>query len=87
MPLLLVAQSIGKRPLGSWPLLASQMRDRGIALPVIDDPVRTIAVLAGATCEKTIYLAPRRDQWGYMAAIYEAFGAISARTRTARAQR
>ena len=77
MPLLLVVQSIGRRPLGQWPLLAWQMRDRGIALPPLDDPVRTIAVLHQATGKKIVFTAQNRNQWGYAAAIHEAFRAIS----------
>ena len=70
MPLLLPVQPMG-RPLEQWPLAARVMRDHGIALPSIDDPVHTIAVLRLATGEKIIFTAQRRNQWGYIAVIHE----------------
>ncbi len=79
MPLLLVVQPMGSRPLEHWPALARQMRDHGIALPTMDDPVRTIAVLHQAAGKKIVFTARKRNQWGYVAAIHAAVGRPSCR--------
>jgi hypothetical protein len=73
MPLLLPVQPIGSRP---WPLSARVMRDRGIALPAVDDPIHTIAVLYQATGKTIVFTAQKRNQWGYIAVIHKAFHVI-----------
>ena len=69
--LLLPVEPIGNRPLRNWPVLARQVGERGIALPALTDPVRAIAVLHHATGKNVLFTAERRDQWGYLAVIYE----------------
>ena len=69
-PLLLPVQPVGARPMKQWPLFVQQMRARGIGLPAVDDPVRTIAVLRQATGTTTVYLAAARQQWGYLAMLH-----------------
>jgi hypothetical protein len=69
-PLLLPVQPIGSRPLRQWPLFVQQMRERGIGLPAVADPVRTIAVLRQASGKTTVYLAAARKQWGYLAVLH-----------------
>jgi hypothetical protein len=81
IPLLLLVVPTGSRPpeqwpLEQWPLLVRQMRDREVALPAMDDPARTIAVLHQAIGKKIVFTAGRRNQWGYTAALHEAFRAI-----------
>ena len=83
IPLLLPVQPIGSRPLEQWHLLARVMRIRGIALPAMDDPIRTIAVLHQATGKKIVFTAQKRNQWGYIAVIHEVFRAIDS-SRVAR---
>lgn len=68
-PLLLPVQPIGSQPLRQWPLFVQQMRERGIGLPEMADPVRTIAVLRQASGKTTVYLAARK-QWGYLAVLH-----------------
>lgn len=76
MPLLFLVQPIGSKPLQRWPLLARQLRDHGIVLPSIDDPVRTIGVLHQVTEENIVFVTQKRNQWGYTAVIYEIFRRI-----------
>ncbi len=76
MPLLLLVQPIGYRPLQQWDLLARQFRDRGITLPAGDGPAQMIAVLHEATGKNIAYMARKKNKWGYIAAIYEASHAI-----------
>jgi hypothetical protein len=73
IPLLLPVQPIGIRPLEQWPLLARSMSDRGMALPTMNDPVHTIAVLHQASGKKIVFTAQKRNQWGYIAVIHEVF--------------
>ena len=88
-PLLLPVQPIGSSPLEQWPLSARVMRDRGIALPAMDDPIHTIAVLHQATGENIVFTAQKRNQWGYIAVIHKVFHAIngSPAARSAKAPR
>ena len=69
-PLLLPVQPIRRQPIRQWPLFVQQMRERGIGLPAVDDPVRTIAVLRQASGTTTVYLAAARKQWGYLAVLH-----------------
>jgi hypothetical protein len=46
------------------------MRERGIGLPAMADPVRTIAVLRQTSGKTTVYLAAARKQWGYLAVLH-----------------
>jgi hypothetical protein len=62
----------------SWLSLASQWRDRGVVLPDLDEPERTIAVLRRATGTNIVYVGSERYLWGYLAAIHEAFRAVAA---------
>ena len=73
VPLLLLVQPIGRRPLRRWTVLALQLRDRGIALPPMDDPVHTLGILHQLNGENFVYVTGKRDQWAYIAAIYEIF--------------
>jgi hypothetical protein len=77
IPLLLPVQPIGSSPLEQWPLSARAMRDRGIVLPAMDDPIHTIAMLHQATGESIVFTAQRRNQWGYIAVIHKVFHAIN----------
>jgi hypothetical protein len=83
MPLLLPVQPIGRRPLEQWRPLVRVMRIHGIALPAMDDPIRTIAVLHQAHGKKIVFTAQKRNQWGYIAVIHEIFRVISS-SRVAR---
>ncbi len=50
---------------------------RGVGLPDLDEPERTIAVLHRATGTNVVYLGSERYLWGYLAAIHEAFRAVA----------
>jgi FtsH-binding integral membrane protein len=75
LPLLLVVQPIAAaRPLINWPALAAALRSHGITVPALADPARTIAILHTVSGENVVYLAEKRQQWGYLAAIHLALG-------------
>jgi hypothetical protein len=76
-PLLLVLEPMGSQR-ESWLSLASQWRERGLVLPDLDEPERTIAVLRRATGTNIVYVGSERYLWGYLAAIHEAFRAVAA---------
>ncbi len=87
-PLLLLVQPIGSQPLRRWPLFVQQMRERGIGLPAVTDPVRTIAVLRQASGKTTVYLAAARKQWGYLAVLHHILrAAAEARAQAAETPR
>lgn len=77
LPLLLLVSPIGSRPLQRWPVLARQFHGGGIDLPVLPDPDATIAVLHLHAGYNVVYQARTRDQWSYVAAIYQALAAIA----------
>ena len=76
-PLLLVLEPTGGKGREAWLALASQWRDRGVVLPDLDEPERTIAVLHQATGANVVYVGSERYLWGYLAAIHEAFRATT----------
>jgi hypothetical protein len=86
LPLLLVAQpAAGSGPLARWPELSSRLRSHGIEVPTLADPVHTIAVLHSVIGENVVYLAAKRHQWSYVAAIHLALGEVGASGTTAAA--
>lgn len=71
-PLLLLLEPTGSSQGQPWLSLVCQLRDRGIILPTLDEPGRTIAVLHRATGANTAYVGSDMRLWGYLAAIHEA---------------
>ena len=79
LPWLLVTQpEAGGGPLTRWPELSSRLRSHGIEVPTLADPVHTIAVLHTVIGENVVYLAAKRHQWSYVAAIHLALGEVGA---------
>ena len=70
-PLLLVLEPTASQR-ESWLSLAGQWRDRGVVLPALDEPERTITALHQATGANVVYVGSERYLWGYLAAIHEA---------------
>ena len=72
LPVLLVLQPVRTASMPGWAELAGRFQAHHLTLPVLAEPMHTMAVLHLATGENLVYLAQKRNQWGYVAAIHAA---------------
>ena len=80
LPLLLVLQPVRGASMLGWTELAGRFQARHLTLPVLAEPMHTMAVLRLATGENLAYLAQKRNQWGYVAAIHTALAVLGVDT-------
>ena len=85
LPVLLVPQPVRTASMLGWAELAGRFQARHLTLPVLAEPMHTMAVLHLATGENLVYLAQKRNQWGYVAAIHAALVVLGIATAQHRA--
>ena len=73
-PLILLVEPVGRTPVMDWGPPGRALALRGIALPAIRQPRRTLGALRLPGGDTNVYLAERRTQWSYLAVLDEALG-------------
>jgi hypothetical protein len=85
LPVLLVMQPVRAAPMPGWDELARRFQARHLTLPDLAEAMHTMAVLHLTTGENLVYLAHKRNQWGYVAAIHAALAVAGVATASYRA--
>ena len=87
LPVLLVLQPVRAASMLGWAELVGRFQAHHLTLPVLAEPMHTMAVLHLATGENLVYLAQKRNQWGYVAAIHAALVVLGVATAKPRKPR